>query len=113
LISNASDVDPESVYLFDRNSGEVKLLYKSRPTLTSEYLSEMKPVKYTARDGIKIPAYVVVPNGTDGKNLPTVIFPHGGPWARTEDRLLLIKCETKLPAQMGGGVLITEYTGSN
>ncbi|MBN1633772.1 MAG: alpha/beta fold hydrolase [Ignavibacteria bacterium] len=82
LFSISSDVDPGSVYFYDRNTREAKLLYKSRPNLPSEYLSEMKPVKYTARDGIKIPAYVVLPKGIEGKNLPAVIFPHGGPWAR-------------------------------
>jgi dipeptidyl aminopeptidase/acylaminoacyl peptidase len=82
LISISSDVDPGSVYYYDRSKNTATLLYKSRPDLPSEYLSEMKPVKYTARDGIKIPAYIVFPKGIENRNLPTVIFPHGGPWAR-------------------------------
>lgn len=82
LFSISSDVDPGSVYFYDRTVKTAKLLYKSRPNLPSEYLSEMKPVKYTARDGVKIPAYVVFPKNIENKYLPTVIFPHGGPWAR-------------------------------
>ena len=42
----------------------------------------MKPVRYTARDDLEIPAYLTVPKGVEAKNLPTIIVPHGGPWAR-------------------------------
>ena len=42
----------------------------------------MKPVRYLARDGLVIPAYLTLPKGVPAKNLPVVINPHGGPWAR-------------------------------
>jgi dienelactone hydrolase len=42
----------------------------------------MKAVRYTARDGQQIPAYLTIPKGSGGGGLPTIIFPHGGPWAR-------------------------------
>lgn len=82
LVSVGSDVDPGSVHLYDRQSGEVKLLYRSRPNLPSEYLAPMKAIRYKARDGMEIPAYLTLPKGVDPKNLPVVIHPHGGPWAR-------------------------------
>ncbi len=82
LISVSRDVDPGSVYLYDRKKKKVELLYKSRPDLPSEYLAEMRPLRYTARDGLEIPAYLTVPRGVEPKNLPVVIVPHGGPWAR-------------------------------
>ena len=43
----------------------------------------MTPVRYTARDGVEIPAYLTLPKGVEGKNLPTILLPHGGPWARS------------------------------
>ena len=82
LINVSSDVDPGSTYLFDRKTGKVVLLYRSRPNLPSKNLAPMKPVRYIARDGMEIPAYLVLPKGVPSKNLPTIIFPHGGPWAR-------------------------------
>jgi len=82
LVSVSRDVDPGSVYLFDRTKGTAELLYKSRPTLPSEFLSERKGVRYKARDGFSIPAYLTLPKGIPAKNLPTVLFVHGGPWAR-------------------------------
>jgi len=82
LVNVYSDVDPGSVYLYDRNSENLTLLYRLRPELNSEYLAFMKPVRYKARDGVEIPAYLTTPRGVAPKNLPVVILPHGGPWAR-------------------------------
>ncbi|NPV12331.1 MAG: S9 family peptidase [Ignavibacteria bacterium] len=82
LVSVSSDIDPGSVYLFDRRTGKAQFVYKSRPNLPSEWLSEMKPVKYTARDGMTIYGYLTIPKGLEPKNLPVVMLIHGGPWAR-------------------------------
>jgi dipeptidyl aminopeptidase/acylaminoacyl peptidase len=82
LVRVSQDTDPGSVYVFDREKGTVEFLYKSRPELPSEHLANMKPIRYTARDGLEIPAYLTLPKGVEPKNLPTVLFVHGGPWAR-------------------------------
>ena len=42
----------------------------------------MKAVRYKSSDGMEIPAYLTLPKGVPAKNLPVVIIPHGGPWAR-------------------------------
>lgn len=81
-VSVSRDVDPGSVYLYDKKAGTVELLYKSRPTLPTEYLAPMEPVNITARDGMIIPGYLTLPKGLEPKNLPVVMFIHGGPWAR-------------------------------
>jgi dipeptidyl aminopeptidase/acylaminoacyl peptidase len=44
---------------------------------------EEKWIDYQAADGRKIPAYLTLPKG-DAKNLPLVVLPHGGPFARDE-----------------------------
>ena len=44
----------------------------------------MKPVTFTAADGTAIPAYLTLPPGSDGKGLPAIVMPHGGPSARDE-----------------------------
>jgi dipeptidyl aminopeptidase/acylaminoacyl peptidase len=82
LISVGTDVDPGSLYLYDRKSGDIDLLYRSRPDLPSEHLAPMQAVRYKARDGLEIPAYLTTPSGVEAKDLPTIILPHGGPWAR-------------------------------
>jgi len=48
LVSISSDVDPGSTYLFDRKTGKVELLYRSRPNLPSNHLAPMKPLRWRA-----------------------------------------------------------------
>jgi dipeptidyl aminopeptidase/acylaminoacyl peptidase len=82
LVGVGSDVDPGSVFLYDRRTGDVALQYRSRPDLPSEHLAPCKVVRYPARDGLEIPALLTLPRGGPAHDLPVVIFPHGGPWAR-------------------------------
>ena len=46
-------------------------------------MSEMQPISFTTRDGLTIHGYLTLPTGIkEVKNLPVVVNPHGGPWAR-------------------------------
>jgi dienelactone hydrolase len=77
-----SDTEPGETYLFDRKDHKLALQYKIREKLPRADLAEMKPVHYKSSDGLEIPAYLTLPKGVPAKNLPTIIFPHGGPWGR-------------------------------
>ena len=81
-VAVSRDTDPGTVYLYDTASGEIEKLYRSRPDLPTEYLAEMQPIRYQARDGTEVPGYLTLPHGSDGENLPLVVHPHGGPWVR-------------------------------
>jgi dipeptidyl aminopeptidase/acylaminoacyl peptidase len=82
LVGVSRDVDPGSVYLYDKANKKVEFLYKSRPELNSQHLANMKAIRYPARDGMEIPAYLTLPKGVRKKNLPVVMLIHGGPWSR-------------------------------
>jgi len=82
LVSVTSDVDPGAVYLFDHTTKKVELLYRPRPKLPLESLANMKPVRYPARDGVSVPAYLTLPKNVEPKGLPVILYVHGGPWAR-------------------------------
>jgi dipeptidyl aminopeptidase/acylaminoacyl peptidase len=82
LINANSDTEPGETYLFDRKIHKLALQYKVRDKLPRESLAHMMPVHYKSSDGLEIPAYLTLPKGGSGKNLPTIIFPHGGPWGR-------------------------------
>jgi dipeptidyl aminopeptidase/acylaminoacyl peptidase len=82
LVSASSDTEPGETYLFDRKNHKLALQYKIREKLPRESLAEMRPVHYKSSDGLEIPAYLTLPKGVPAKNLPTIIFPHGGPWGR-------------------------------
>ena len=82
LISVSSDVDPGTVYLFNRDSKVTTFQYRPRPDIPIEAMAEMTPVTYKSFDGLEIPAYLTLPKGKEPKNLPAVLLVHGGPWAR-------------------------------
>jgi dipeptidyl aminopeptidase/acylaminoacyl peptidase len=76
------DDAPEYWYLYDRGKQQATLLFSNRPQLEKYKLSAMKPIEFTARDGMKLYGYLTTPVGMDAKNLPMVEFVHGGPWGR-------------------------------
>ena len=82
VVSVTSDVDPGATYLYDRSTGRVKLLYRPYPKLPTEHLASMRPVRYRARDGLEISAYLTLPKGVEPRGLPAIVLPHGGPWGR-------------------------------
>ncbi len=82
MLSASADVDPGSTYLFDRKTKKLTFQYRPRPNIPVKDLAEMKAISYKSSDGLEIPAFLTLPKGLEPKNLPVVVFPHGGPWAR-------------------------------
>lgn len=82
LVSASADTDPGSVYLFDAETKKLTYQYSPRPDIPKEHLSPMTSIRYPSSDGLEIQAYLVLPKGFGKKNLPLVVYPHGGPWAR-------------------------------
>jgi dipeptidyl aminopeptidase/acylaminoacyl peptidase len=82
MVTAWSDTEPGETYLFDRKTKELTKQFRIRERLPREALAEVKPVRYKSSDGLEIPAYLTLPKGVAAKNLPTIIMPHGGPWAR-------------------------------
>ena len=82
LVSAWSDTEPGETYLFDRDTKKLTFEYRIREKLPRESLSKKQPIRYESSDGREIPAYLTIPNGVQPKNLPVIVFPHGGPWGR-------------------------------
>ena len=82
LVTGASDVEPGARYLFDRRTKKLTLQYKSRERIPRQHMAEMTAVRYPSSDGLEIPAFLTLPKGVAAKNLPAILLPHGGPWAR-------------------------------
>jgi dienelactone hydrolase len=82
LITVSSDTDPGERYLFDRGTKKLTLQHKVRERIPREHMASMKPVRYPSSDGLEIPAFLTLPKGVPAKNLPAILLPHGGPWAR-------------------------------
>jgi dipeptidyl aminopeptidase/acylaminoacyl peptidase len=82
IVTYVSDNAPVYWYLYDRPSRKATLLFSNRPQLEKYQLSSMKPIEFTARDGMTLYGYVTTPAGMEAKNLPMVVLVHGGPWGR-------------------------------
>jgi dipeptidyl aminopeptidase/acylaminoacyl peptidase len=82
IVTAYSDTDPGSTYLWNRAKKSLTLQYLIREELPREALSERKPYEFRSSDGLLISAYLTIPKGLPAKNLPLVVWPHGGPWAR-------------------------------
>ncbi len=82
VVAFDSDVDPGATYLFNRGTGAHEFLFRPRPWLSPDELSPMRPVQVTTRDGLSMYCYLTVPRGEEEKDLPMVLYVHGGPWSR-------------------------------
>jgi dipeptidyl aminopeptidase/acylaminoacyl peptidase len=82
MVVASSDREPGERYLFNRSTKKLTFQYQVFDKLPREALAPQKPISYTSADGLTIPAYLTLPVGVAAKNLPLVVYPHGGPWAR-------------------------------
>ncbi len=88
---------------------EIKKLTDVSPWLNEEFMADQKPITYKTRDGLTIHGYLTLPKGVDPKNLPVVINPHGGPWARDSWGF---NPEVQFLANRGYAVLQMNFRGS-
>jgi len=110
LLWAGSDVDPGRYYLFDKTAKKLSEVMPDRPELDSFKLSPVQPVSYKAADGTMVPAYLTLPPGSDGKNLPAIVLPHGGPSSRDEWGFDWL---AQFFAHQGYAVLQPNYRGSS
>ena len=67
---------------WDRTGKKGTFLLSQRPKLEGLKLASMKPVVIKSRDGLNLHSYLTLPVGVPAKNLPMVLYVHGGPWGR-------------------------------
>ena len=120
LVRSSSDTASNTVYLLDLGSNELRALALDNPLLRGAKLAPMRPVRVPGAPlpgngadagygpGV-MPGYLTLPIGRGEKNLPAVVMPHGGPYARDSwgyDELV------QLLANRGIAVLQLNYRGS-
>jgi TonB family protein len=109
LIRSGAADDPGVYYIFDRKAKRMEVFAAPYEGLDERRLAPVKPVRYTARDGLTIRAYLTLPRGGEPKALPLIVMPHGGPFQRTSyefDPLV------QLLASRGYAVLQPNFRGS-
>ncbi|MEZ5470562.1 MAG: S9 family peptidase [Marinicella sp.] len=79
-IRTYSDQNPGTHYLYDIKNQKIEFLASSKTGIDPKLMAKVEPFTMEARDGLKMYGQMTIPPGKELKNLPLVIFPHGGPY---------------------------------
>ena len=113
IVRMSTAYDPGGLFIYTREEKALGFLGPRFNNLVAEDMGNVVAVKYTARDGEKIPAYVTMPptvvEQDDFKNLPFIILPHGGPYGRDARRFDYF---AQFFASRGYGVMQMNFRGS-
>jgi dipeptidyl aminopeptidase/acylaminoacyl peptidase len=109
LVHAGSDTDAGRYYVYDRRARNLNEILMVRPQLENLPAASVRAVSYPAADGTSIPAYLTLPPGSSGRNLPAIILPHGGPSSRDEWNFNWL---AQYLAHQGYAVLQANYRGS-
>ncbi|WP_158797283.1 prolyl oligopeptidase family serine peptidase [Pedobacter sp. L105] len=110
VVRTFTDRNPGSYYLYFSDNNTIRKLSDFNPSVKESDLTEMKPIAYTARDGLKMQGYLTLPLDKLPQNLPVVVLPHTGPDARNSWGY---NAEVQFLANRGYAVLQINYRGSS
>jgi len=97
-------------YLYDVVKDTFKEVFNLMPSLNPDEMAEMRPIKFTSRDGLTIYGYLTIPNQAKNGKVPMVVNPHGGPYGPRD--YWGFNPETQLFASRGYATLQVNYRGS-
>ena len=83
LIHQWNDVNAGNIGVYDSSDNSYAVMLHFNDELNKYQLSKTKSIIATTRDDYKIPCYLNLPENYSADNqVPLVVIPHGGPWAR-------------------------------
>jgi len=109
IVGVSSDTVYGKYYYYDLETDTMTPLAELGSWIDSNNLAEMHSVSYEARDGLTIHGYLTLPKNKVAKDLPLVVIPHGGPWARDSWGF---NPEVQLLANQGYAVLQVNFRSS-
>ena len=112
LLYVGNDRTRGAYYFYNVDEDQPRLLAELAPWIREEEMVEMHAVTYTTRDGWEIEAYLSLPHGLTletAHHVPTIINPHGGPWARDKWGF---SSETQFLCSRGYAVFQMNFRGS-
>jgi dipeptidyl aminopeptidase/acylaminoacyl peptidase len=76
----SSDIDPGSLYLFDKKKNSLKWLFQFKPKFKSADFAQVEPISFAATDGSMLHGFFTEAKAKQKDQLaPTVVLVHGGP----------------------------------
>ncbi len=82
LVRSSAPQQPIITRVYHRDTKKVTGIGGDLPGVAPARMAASELKRYKARDGLSIPAYVTLPPGSNGKNLPTIILVKQDSWAR-------------------------------
>lgn len=110
LVYVYSDRDPGRFFLFDTQTRQATYLLSRRRWVDPKASAQTQVLQIKARDGVPLRAYLTLPPGREARNLPLVVFPHGGPFTIYDT--WGYGMDTQLLAAAGYAVLQVNFRGS-
>ncbi len=109
IVRTYSDRSLGAYYFYDKKKDRLSKLHDVSPWIEEENMASTHPIQYRSRDGLIINGYLTLPEGVEPKNLPVIINPHGGPWARDSWGF---NSEIQFLANRGYAVMQMNFRGS-
>lgn len=97
-------------YLYDAIKDTFKEIFNLMPSLNPDDMAEMRPIKFTSRDGLTIYGYLTIPRKAQNNKVPLIVNPHGGPYGARD--YWGFNIENQLFASRGYATLQINYRGS-
>lgn len=110
LVETWSDRNPGDFYLFDTIGKAADHLVSRRIWFDPARMAAKRPITVPSRDGWVLHGYLTVPKGSDGKPVPMVVMPHGGPFGVRDT--WEFDSEVQMLADAGYAVLQINFRGS-
>ncbi|MDP5280631.1 alpha/beta fold hydrolase [Sphingomonas sp. DG1-23] len=100
---------PGAFFLYRAADDSMQLLEMNNRTIGLKRMNPVRTIRYKARDGLEIAAVLTLPFGKKA-NLPLIVMPHGGPFARDTEEW---DWWTQFLAERGYAVVQPNYRGSS
>ncbi len=97
-------------YLYNVESGAIRNLGWVNSTLRDMHLNPVRTIRYRASDGREIAAVLTLPRLREGRNLPLIVLPHGGPFGARDSETWDMWAQPL--AEQGYAVIQPNYRGS-
>ena len=111
LVRAFADVQPALYFVFNTETKRLTRLGGEQPGIKPAQMSPMDLVRFKARDGMQIPAYLTLPVAAEPKKmLPLIVWVHGGPWVR--GATWQWQAPVQFLASRGYAVIQPEFRGS-
>lgn len=109
VVAAYSDRTQGHRFIYHDDTQQLHHLGEINSALNPAHMATMRPIRFKARDGLEIHGYLTLPVGIEAKDLPVVVNPHGGPWARDSWGF---NPEVQFLANRGYAVLQINFRGS-